>query len=416
MEKISYEKLMFMLEDLKKEDSIVDVYFKNSRNYEFDSYSNMLCFLLLLYKYKSNQINIDKFSISRPENFEYFEFLRRIDDTIMRVYCLENKNLKQEVIYCFYLDYIHINYIIKNYAEVIRCCKNMELIFPEDDKIMFYKLLYLYENIDFLTNNININHFIFVKEFDRYLYNFKKSEFTTNPFFYSKKINLFNDLYNLIKANSSYKEIVYEDNVKVDNINLDFLANYKIKSMENFEIQKIKCKNINIQDLTSSLISDYLYCRTRFLNIKQTQFYQNEILSIQKALFSIYDKIAYILFCLYNISNRNNSNIYFKPSFFTEAKLNEKNKLLDLPNPFIKTLYLYSNIYALDSNTLSNKWVFSIGNWNYAEETNILKHRSTSLIKNKKESSLTSLFYQTRNSILILIKLIKFEFPEMQLT
>ena len=90
--------------------------------------------------------------------------------------------------------------------------------------------------------------------------------------------------------------------------------------------------------------------------------------------------------------------------------------MLDLPNPFIKTLYLYSNIYALDSNTLSNKWTFSIGNWNYSEETNILKHRSTSLIKNKKESSLTSLFYQTRNSILILIKLIKFEFPEMQLT
>ena len=52
MEKISYEKLMSMLEDMKKEDFIIDVYFKNSRNYEFDSYSNMLCFLLLLYKFE----------------------------------------------------------------------------------------------------------------------------------------------------------------------------------------------------------------------------------------------------------------------------------------------------------------------------------------------------------------------------
>ena len=411
MEKIDYDKLIDMINELSSDSSNIDKYFKNASNYEFDSHSNMLCFLLALYKYKSSMINLNDFNISKSDDFEYYEFLRRIDHTIMCAYCIENKNLKQEAIYYFYLDYIHINYIINDYAEIIRTCKNMELIFLEDDKLLFYKLLYLYDNIYLLTSDVKLNESIFLKEFERYLYEFEKSEIKINHLFYSSKINIFNDFYNSINENDNTNIVTLSEQNNNNHLLLNYLTSYNTQYHPCKEIQEIQCPNTNIQELANSLIKDYFYERNRFSKISESEFIQNEILSIEKGLFSIYDKIAYILLQIYQFENRTEKNTIFNPNLFIEAKLNNKTRFIDLPNPFIKTLYLYSLLYALDSEALTKKSIFSIGNWNYSNERNISEHRSTCLIPQKKESSLITLFCEIRNCILVLIKLIKFEFP-----
>lgn len=413
---MTFDKLSDILTDLSNNPNKIDEYFTKAKEYEFDSHANMLSFLLVLYKYKCSTINLNTFDITTKSDFKYYEFLRRIDDTVMCTYCVENKNVKNDAVYYFYLDYIHLNYILKNYAEVMRCCRNLELIFGEDDKILFYKLLYLFENFELLTPNQNANKKIFIDEFDRYLYKTEKTPFDVKAMFYSHKISELTLFYNELKKESVNINIESENDADLTKKELlmNAIINYKPTQESCEEITQV-CTDKNIENLLNSLIEDYIYLRERFKNIKSSKFQQREIISIQKELFSFYDKTAYILYKLYNITNIEEDKVYFNTKFFIEAKLSNSTKLISLPNPFIKTLYLYLNIYALRSKDLSKKSIFSIGTWDIATERNVAEHRSTILVQEKKESSLLIPFYQVRNCIFTLIQLIKFEIPTTEI-
>lgn len=411
MIKLTEEDMISMVKAMEADKMLWKKYYEEVDNYEFNSHSQMFCFLIAIFKHLRETINFNNYDIRQKECFEFYEFCRRIDFEIMLSYCIENAKMQLEPVHFFYCEYLFLNYKVLNYAEIIKTSKNLELLFPDDPNARFYRLIYLFDNLDTLTTNYSYNKSFFVQEFNNFINNCNKDSLIVNPILYSIKLDQMLDFINSNNSEYSINKIALSDEQSFyikERLMLNHLAGIEDKNSY-LEFQNIECNDLRLNSLVESLIADYFYTRTRFYNHKNSADKKRELLSIVNDVFALYDKVAYILYKMFEVSEIKEHRVYFRPDFFEKSTIKKQYLLLDSTNPYIKTLYLYSYIYSRSSDELIGQYKYSIGNWNYNGIRNTYEHKSTSLIKDIRPSSVNTLFQEARSTILTLIKLINFE-------
>lgn len=402
MKNIDKDEILAIVDKLEKNESNWKIFYDDAKNYNFPNHSFILVFLLTIFVYWEKEINYEQFDITSLNCYDFYELLRQIDFEVMMSDC-ENFNVRNESIKNFYFRYLQINYLLNNKKEFLRTCKNYNNLFPNmfDDKL--YKLLFIKDNLD----NLSINSLGFGEDilYDYYITNLKDKKIKTS--FTPKELLI----------------IIRETNIIVPNTRKDFSLNTKLsfkidnKLTLNFSsiIDKkydngidicLSFKSELIQSLMQAIFTDYNYQVEKYsLLNKDYCFYQQDQLAILRGLSSIFDKIAYVLYKLFEIKNLSDDVIYFNESFFTNSTTKNEIQLINEPFNQIKALYLYAKIYKKNNNKLDLSKI-SIGNWGINNIRNTAEHKSTYMVNNDLRNEIIELFAEIKFSVLELTSLI----------
>jgi len=143
-------------------------------------------------------------------------------------------------------------------------------------------------------------------------------------------------------------------------------------------IEELKPLPLNSKqnELFQSLVDDYKYARKKYYEYKtQKSSEKRELCSAFCYLYTIFDKMAYLIKDIYNI-NLEKKNIYFNADLFNTKEATKKYALLDIKNPAVTALfYLCCSLHPINPDKINKLYVAP---FEIADMRNTLEHRATS--------------------------------------
>ena len=134
--------------------------------------------------------------------------------------------------------------------------------------------------------------------------------------------------------------------------------------------------------LFDSIVEDYKYGRRVFFEYStEKNTCQRDMISAYSFIYSIFDKIAYLLYRVYDLDRKDVAVIFSDNKLFNAKIKNDNRKFSEINNPMIIPLY-YLMKSVREKNKIENP--FQVGTFELDEYRNILEHRTTSNVDDKK--------------------------------
>ncbi|MCI5702292.1 MAG: LA2681 family HEPN domain-containing protein [Erysipelotrichaceae bacterium] len=425
--KLTKEKLLEILESSNNKETI-EFYYEAALNdnVEADQYLSLIVFLFILVKYYykelfiKNEVNmIDFFGMKKinesSEYWKYYELLKKTN--LMVLYGLINNEkipdqslIEFNDIYSLYLLCI---------GDYLRCLKNINNSLFRDKKNWISNFIKASIIEICYINVINFDYKIALLNYQKELID--KCSYVSPNFDISvykkvlESINLREESLNIKEKNikltplkdsfektkeiisewTEEKDFYFRNNLFLNPLNL--FGNFYEASFENFKNLDIDDKNKKMFD---EIIEDYKFCRNvMFLYYKKDDNVDKRKMSIVYSyLYSIFDKIAYLLKNVYDLDIKEDRIYFTNKGLFDRKFKNSDIKFKELSNFTILPLYLIMKEVRVANETNN---ALEIGTFEHNELRNTIDHKSIYLVDGDKlKRNALILLERARNAIL----------------